>query len=517
MNLTNIEKNWDIVVIGGGITGAGILREAVRNGFRTILVEQNDFAWGTSSRSSKLVHGGLRYLKEGRLMLTRESVKERERLLKEAPGLVEPIDFMLPIYKDKGPGRWTMEAGLSVYDVIAGKWRHKFHNKDKTQKIEPLVDGKGLVGAFSFMDAQVDDTRLVLRLINEASDAGGTAVNYTRAVNIIRNEAGQVKEVVLEDTETHERVEITTGAIINATGVWAEELHPSPEQGKHIRPLRGSHLIFPADLVPIKNPISFFNPLDKRPLFIIPWEGAVLAGTTDVDHDHDLSLEPHISKEEADYIIDAMKSAFPSLKVSLSDCIASLAGVRPVLSEGKLDPSRESREHAVWIDKGLVTVTGGKLTTFRSLARDTLKAAKPFLGEARLTGREQPVFTKVDITAADSANLSEEQVKRLFGRYGMVARKIIHHSPASLLEEIPGTYTLWAELIHTASNETIRHLEDLLLRRVRIGLLLKDGGKEYLNQIRQLCEPVLDWDADQWDREINAYLSFWDKYYSIPR
>jgi glycerol-3-phosphate dehydrogenase len=517
MRNTNIGKNWDMVVIGGGITGAGILREAVRNGLKTILVEQNDFAWGTSSRSSKLVHGGLRYLKEGRVMLTRESVKERERLLKEAPGLVEPLDFMLPIYQDKGPGKWTMEVGLSVYDIIAGKWRHKFHNKDEIKKIEPLVDGKKLVGAFSFMDAGVDDARLVLRLINEASDAGGTAVNYTRAVDILRNNAGQVKGVVLEDIETHERVEITTGAVINATGVWAEKLHPSPEKGKHIRPLRGSHLIFPADLVPIKNAISFFNPIDKRPLFIIPWEGAVLAGTTDVDHGQDLSMEPHISKEEAHYIIDSMKLAFPSLKVSLSDCIASIAGVRPVLSEGKLDPSKESREHAVWIDKGLVTVTGGKLTTFRALAWDTLKAAKPFLGEAELTGRDQPVFMTVDITTADKAILSGEQAKRLYGRYGMVAKKIIHNSPASLLEEIPGTYTLWAELVHTASNEAIRHLDDLLLRRVRIGLLLEDGGKKYLNKIRQLCEPVLDWNADRWDDEISAYLSFWDKYYSIPR
>ena len=263
MKLSEIDRNWDLVIIGGGITGAGILREAVRNGLKTLLVEQKDFAWGTSSRSSKLVHGGLRYLKEGRLMLTRESVKERERLLKEAPGLVEALDFKLPIYKDRGPGKWTMEAGLSVYDVIAGKWRHKFHTKETFADNEPLIDKKNLVGGFAFMDAQVDDARLVMRLINEAFEAGGHALNYTRAEKILRDDSGSVTGVLIKDFHSSEQVEVLATTIINATGAWAEKLHKSPEQGKHIRPLRGSHLIFPAELVPVKTPITFFNPEDK--------------------------------------------------------------------------------------------------------------------------------------------------------------------------------------------------------------------------------------------------------------
>lgn len=516
MKNTKIEKNWDLVVIGGGITGAGVLREAVRNGFKTLLVEQKDFAWGTSSRSSKLVHGGLRYLKDGRLGLTRESVKERERLLKEAKGLVEPLDFMLPIFNDKGPGRWSMEAGLSIYDIIAGKWRHRFHSKEKFQKKVPLVDHNGLVGGFSFMDAQVDDSRLVIRLINEASDAGGCAVNYTRAEKILRDENGVVEGVLLEDSETSEQITINTPAIINATGAWAEKLHPSPEPGKHIRPLRGSHLIFPAGLVPIKNPVSFFNPKDKRPLFVIPWEGAVLAGTTDIDHEKKLSDEPFISKEEADYIIEAMKNAFPDLKISLSDCISTIAGVRPVLSEGRLDASKESREHVVWIDKGLITVTGGKLTTFRALAWDTLKAAKPFLPDTELAGRDEPVFDTVKVMKDGRKGLIAKQLRRLYGRYGRYAEKIINDSTESELTAIPGTDTLWAEIRYAAASESIRHLEDLLLRRVRIGLLLKNGGREFLDKIHELCRPVLDWDDNKWETEIDSYLAFCKKYYSVP-
>lgn len=517
MKLTAIRKNWDIVVVGGGITGAGILREAVRNGFRTLLVEQKDFAWGTSSRSSKLVHGGLRYLKEGRLMLTRESVKERERLLKEAPGLVEPLEFLLPVFEDKGPGKWTMEAGLFLYDTIAGKWRHKFYSKEKFHAKEPLVDYNGLVGGFSFMDAQVDDARLVMRLISEAREAGGAALNYTRALEILRDDSARVTGLVVEDAETGEQLEIFTGAVINASGVWAERLHPSPEKGKHIRPLRGSHLIFPADLVPVKNPVSFFNPKDKRPLFVIPWEGAVLAGTTDIDHEKGLDLEPSVSKKEADYIIDAMKSVFPLLEISLTDCIATLAGVRPVLSEGRLDPSKESREHAVWIDKGLITVTGGKLTTFRALAWDTLKAARPFLREANLVGRDESVFNPMEIRNKEKTRLSDDQLKRLYGRYGRAAEKIISQACDEDLTVIPGTYTLWAEISYAAENEKVRHLDDLLLRRVRIGLLVEKGGRAFLQRIRQLCQNALDWDDEKWEREIKDYLNLWSSYYSVPQ
>lgn len=513
--MKDMDKNWDLVVIGGGITGAGVLREAARNGYKALLVEQKDFAWGTSSRSSKLVHGGLRYLKEGNYRLTKESVNERERLLKEAPGLVKSLEFLLPIYKGKKPGKWIMEAGLVIYDIISGKWRHRFYKKETFRKIEPLVNGEGLVGGFCFLDAQVDDARLVLRLIKEAEDHGALALNYTRAVELKRNDKGGICGLRIEDSETKDVQDIQTGLVINATGIWAEALHPSPEKGKHLRPLRGSHLIFPRDLIPLRSTVSFFNPDDDRPLFAIPWEGAVLVGTTDLDHTEPLSKEPSITIEEAEYILKGLKTVFPSLDLSLDKAISSFAGVRPVVSEGKVAAHKESREHVIWVDKGLVTVTGGKLTTFRALAWDTLQAAVDYLPARSLQGRDESVFDHIDFSEKPDT-LSVERFEVLLGRYGKAAEVILYKASSVDLECIPGTKTLWAELPHGAASEKIRHLDDLLLRRVRIGLLLDGGGKKEMDRIRKLCQPVLGWDDARWDKEIEDYFMLWQKYYSPP-
>ncbi|MBU1169870.1 MAG: glycerol-3-phosphate dehydrogenase/oxidase [Proteobacteria bacterium] len=514
--MEQMDQDWDLVVIGGGITGAGVLREAVRNGFHALLVEQRDFAWGTSSRSSKLVHGGLRYLKEGNFKLTRESIIERERLLKEAPGLVRSLEFLLPIYQGKKPGKWAMEAGLAIYDMLSGKWRHRFFDKDIFLQKEPLVDNCRLMGGFSFLDAQVDDARLVLRLIKEAEAHGAMALNYTRAMELLRSDTGEIKGLRIEDSETHEQKEIRTRLVINATGAWAETLHPSPEKNQHLRPLRGSHLIFPRDVIPLGTTVSFFNPEDGRALFAIPWEGAVLVGTTDIDHLSPLSMEPSITRDEADYLIKGLKTVFPSLDLSLSMAISSFSGVRPVVSEGKVAADKESREHVIWHDKGLVTVTGGKLTTFRSLAWDTLHAALAYLPVRKLQGRNEPVFDRVSAPVISTA-LSEEATRVLYGRYGMDAGNMIRRALPEDLEYIPGTQTLWAELPQGASQEKIRHLDDLLLRRVRIGLLLKDGGRMYMDRIRTYCEPALDWDPLRWEKEIEDYFTLWQNCYSLPK
>lgn len=218
MQLDSVRSDWDLVVVGGGITGAGVFREAVRMGLKTLLCEASDFAWGTSSRSSKLIHGGLRYLKEGKILLTYDSVKQRERLLREAPGMVEPLGFLMPVYKGRGPGRLSLQAGLSLYDLMAGENHHRRYDSETFSRLVPGISTDGLLGGFRFMDAQVDDARLVLRLINEAVAAGGTAINYTRVIRVNRNRTGAVAGVALEDTETNQYREISTKAVINATG-----------------------------------------------------------------------------------------------------------------------------------------------------------------------------------------------------------------------------------------------------------------------------------------------------------
>ncbi|MEW6112447.1 MAG: glycerol-3-phosphate dehydrogenase/oxidase [Thermodesulfobacteriota bacterium] len=517
MNLKNIDQHWDLIVIGGGITGAGVLREAGRMGLKTLLVEQKDFAWGTSSRSAKLVHGGLRYLKEGKLRLTHESVVGRERLLREAPGLVEPLEFLMPMYAGRGPGKWAMRIGLTVYDLMAGKKRHSYRSAEQVTALAPGIKQDGLTGGFRFVDAQVDDARLVLRLIRESIRSGACALNYTSVVQVMRDTRGRVVGAILEDAETHETRELSARAVINATGAWAERLHPSPEPGKHLRPLRGSHLVFPASVLPVDRAIALSHPADRRPVYVLPWEGAVLFGTTDVDHREDISYEPAITPEEAAYLMHALEVFFPSLRISLADCLSTFAGIRAVLSEGKRAPSQESREHVVWVDNGLVTVTGGKLTTFYRLAWDALAAAKPFLTAAAVKPPKGPLFTPAPETIPGSEGLPREIKSRLFGRYGTDALELLKMARLEDLEAIPGTHTLWAELPFAAKFEQVRHLSDLLLRRVRIGLLTPHGATGYLERIRALCEPALPWVTTRWEQESKDYQEHWDKAYGVPR
>lgn len=512
----NLDSNWDVIIIGGGITGAGIFREGVRMGLKSLLLEQQDFAWGTSSRSSKLVHGGLRYLKEGRFFLTRDAVRERERLLVEARGLVTPIGFLVPVYKDRGPGRWTLQAGLSIYDLIAKRRQHAYMDAQTFVKQAPNIDRKGLVGGFHFYDAQVDDARLVVRLIFEGIADGGTALNYTRVAAVGRNKDGRVNGVTIEDVHAHQTLSLSTKAVINATGCWAERLHPSPEKNRHLRPLRGSHLIFPAHVLPVDQAISTIHPADGRAVFIVPWEGAVIAGTTDLDHQDSLSFEPRITEDEMAYLLEGLHALFPALDVSARDCIATIAGVRPVFSDGKCDPSEESREHVVWVENGLVTITGGKLTTFRRLAFDALKAAKPFLPAGATPDEESPVFQPFKKQPVSPAPISDSLWETLYGRYGNGAEALIKKTSPSDLTLIPGTQTLWSEILHAAGNEKVHHLSDLLLRRVRIGLLTAAGGRDHLDRIRHLCAPVLGWDSARWKKEISNYLEIWRFAHGMP-
>lgn len=516
MDLEAIDKDWDLIVIGGGITGAGVLQEATRMGLKALLVEQQDFAWGTSSRSAKLVHGGLRYIKEGQFRLTWESVHGRELLLKEAPGLVAPLEFLMPLYKGSGPGRWAMKAGLVVYDLMAGKRRHAFLSADAFTSLVPQVKQDGLGGGFRFMDAQVDDARLVLRIIRESVRSGSCALNYTSVESLMRNGRGRVVGAILRDTETGSTREISGRAVINATGAWAEKLHPSPEPGKHLRPLRGSHLVFPRSILPFDRAIGLVHPEDRRPVYVLPWEGAVLFGTTDVDHREALSVEPSITREETSYLMEALRVFFPALAISPTDCLSTFAGIRAVFSEGDLPPSEESREHAVWVNNGMVTITGGKLTTFHLLARDGLAAAKPFLTGVSGRTHDGSLFSRVVENASAAEMLPEEVRIRLFGRYGTDTPDLIEMAAPEDLEAIPHSRTLWAELPFAARFEQVRHLSDLLLRRVRIGLLVPRGGVDLMERIRTLCEPWLPWDANRWDKEISDYLSLWQKAYGVP-
>ena len=511
----HLDQPWDIVIVGGGITGAGILREATRLGLKVLLVEQRDFAFGTSSRSSKLVHGGLRYLKQGKIGLTQASVQERQRLQESAPGLVDPLGFLLANVKGSGQRRekWLIQAGLSFYDLVALQWSHRYYSPQEVWMLAPRLNVQDLAGAFHYFDAQTDDARLVLRVLREAVAAGGTAVNYTAAVDLIREE-GQVVGVVLQDRETGRKKSVRAKIVINATGAWADDLRQKVDQEPRLRPLRGSHLIFPQWRFPIAQAVSFNHPLDGRFVFIFPWDGVTLVGTTDVDHSEDLSQEPHISPGEVAYLMAAVEARYPSLALKLDDVLATFAGVRPVINTGKTDPSAESRDHVVWTESGLLTITGGKLTTFRLIALDALKAAHSALPDMPKIDEDAPALNEV--TEDLPGFLPETDRRRLIGRYGQDAAALMGAAQPGELVTIPNSNVLWAELRWAARSEGVVHLDDLLLRRVRLGLLLPQGGAQFEERIRSICQAELGWDNGRWAEEWSAYQKRWQENYSLP-
>ena len=512
---TVLAGDWDLVIVGGGITGAGILLEAARRGLRALLVEQRDFAWGTSSRSSKLVHGGLRYMREGRLLLTRASVREREHLLHAAAGLVQPQSFAFADYRGRKPGRWLFALALTLYDWMAGQRTHRYYPAQEFLLLAPHIARAGLKGGMCYGDAKTDDARLVLRVLQEALAAGGAAVNYLAATAVLRSE-GRANGVELRDALSGATYAIGAKIVVNATGAWADGLRQSAPAGPRLRPLRGSHLLLPAWRLPLAQAVSLLHPRDGRPVFAFPWEGVSLVGTTDVDHSADLQAEAAITPEEVAYLMQALEFQFPELDLSLDDIIATFAGVRTVIDSGEADPSKEARDHAIWLEQGLMTVTGGKLTTFRLIARDALARCAPLLPPAREPARAAgTAFTRPAPLPAHRA-LTPAQARRLQGRYGAHAIDLVAAAHAGELDAIAGSETLWAELRWAARAEAVIHLEDLLLRRTRLGLQLRLGGAELLPRIRAVCQAELGWDDSRWQSEQAAYLELWRRHYSLP-
>ncbi|CAH0314845.1 Aerobic glycerol-3-phosphate dehydrogenase [Massilia sp. Bi118] len=505
-----MQKEWDLLVIGGGITGAGILLEAARRGLKALLVERRDFAWGTSSRSSKLVHGGLRYLKDGHLHLTRESVRERESLLRDAPGLVEPQGFAFAHYEGQR-GKRSFLAGLAIYDLLAGRRERHWLPTEAFLERAPNVAREGLAGGIVYTDAKTDDARLVLRVLGEAMDHGAAALNYVAARSLIRVD-GRVAGAVLHDEIGDATHELKARVVVDATGAWSGALHG---KGPRLRPLRGSHLILPAWRLPLSQAVSLMHPHDGRPVFAYPWEGTTLVGTTDLDHEQTMDSEARISRAELDYLLAALQAQFPQLGLGESDVLSTYAGVRPVIAGGHADASREGREHSVWSEDGLVAVAGGKLTTFRTIALDALKQVR-----AQLPGWRdelQPCRVFAPPPAASATQAPAGMLRRLQGRHGARAGVLLAAAGEGEYEIVPGTETPWAELRWAARAEAVQRLDDLLLRRTRLGLQLKEGGRALMPRIRAICQPELGWIDARWAKEEQDYAALWRAHYGLPQ
>jgi glycerol-3-phosphate dehydrogenase len=510
---------WDLLILGGGITGAGILREATHLGLRALLVEAGDFAGGTSSRSSKLIHGGLRYLRNLQIGMTLDSVRERELLLREGRGLVTPLPFLMPTYRgDPIPG-WIFGGGLALYDTLAAKWQHAHYGAAGLVSLCPPLRFDGLCGGYRYLDAQTDDARLVLRVLVEAVAGGGAALNYTRAVSLLRDRAGQIQGAGLRD-ETPEgqgrTVEARAALVVNATGAWADEVRRQAGGRDRLRLLRGSHLVFPLRRLALPRAVAILHPVDGRPVFVFPWEGVTIIGTTDVALTGAAPEAPVISPDETGYLLEALRFAFPSADLSPADVQATFAGVRSVLDTGKADPSKESREALLWMENGLMTVTGGKLTTFRRIAVRALR-----FGRRRLPDRDYRLRERVlDPPPPESClgvPLSPAGCLRLVGRYGADAPRLAAAAHDGEMTAIASGLSLWAELRWAARAEAVVHLDDLLLRRVRLGLLQPQGGLDIMGGIRATVQTELGWDEPRWTAEVERYASLWRRTLSPGR
>ena len=515
---SQLDQKWDLIVVGGGITGAGIFREAVRAGYKTLLVEAQDFSAGTSSRSSKLVHGGFRYLANAQFRLTYESVHERERLLRDGKGLVNHLDILMLNLPGNRVPAWELGLGLIIYSLMAGKMSFEYLGRRELVKFCPYLSRPDQRGAFRYYDANTDDSRLTLRVIREAVSDGGAAVNYARASGLLRDHRGRVCGIVLEDISgTNRSTEVQASLVVNATGAWADELRLELGGAPRLRPLQGSHLLLPYSRLPINQSVSIFHPADGRPVFTLPWEGVTLVGTTDVDVGHHLPDNPAIKNEEAEYLLQAVQYTFPEQQIQMEDVLCTLSGIRPVIDTGKADPSKESREHALWFEDGMLTVTGGKLTTFRLMARDALRAAKKVLPPREKVNSRQPLLRSVGSIFDDLTHttLDPGTLLRLAGRHGADSREIFAAAQPGELDRIENTPYLWSELRWAARSEAVVHLEDLLLRRVRLGLLLPGGARELLPRIQTIVQPELGWDEDRWQAEVAAYLNIWDQAYRV--
>ncbi len=518
-------KPWDLIIIGGGITGAGILALAARSGARTLLLEKADFASGTSSRSSKMIHGGLRYLRHMHIKLTWESVRERHRLLKSAPGLVEPLGFIYPIYEGGHPSPWLMGVGLGIYTRLAREAGDSVRlDEVDVGMMAPGLKTRNLERAYHYMDAQTDDARLVLRVIHDGLRAGAmeavkgwksVALNYAAVIGLLKK-GGHVTGVAVRDELTGETAEARASLVINATGAWADELRREVGEARRLRPLRGSHIYFGLDRFPVYQAIAFSHPDDGRPVFVYPWEGVALVGTTDVDHDLRMDEETSISAQEADYLFRAAESHFPELGLEKKNVRTAQAGLRPVIGTGKVDPSAESRDYAIWQESGLLTVTGGKLTTFRLHAIDALKEAHEINSGIPKPDSEARVLETFDPERKIDGVDDEDEARRLWGRCGAAARRLAALFP-ELNSPIPGTPYLGAELAWAAGHEAVNHLDDLLLRRFRLGILLPDGGQSLLPALEPLLKKRLGWGNERWAEEVERYRRIWPAAYGLPK
>lgn len=532
----NIERlraeTFDVVVIGGGITGAGVALEAASRGLRTALIERDDFASGTSSRSSKLIHGGLRYLRQYQFALVSEGLRERQRLFRNAPHLARPLTFTFPVISGQHRRKARMTGllatlGLWLYDALGG-WRvgevHKKISVDEAARRIPGLNRDRIAAAFSYVDGHADDARLTLAVAKTAAlEFGAPIANYVHAIGLDTDDGGTVRGVHAHDALTGTDFTIRTRTVVNATGVWADEVRgASGTQPLYIRPAKGVHITVPRARLPIEGAAILEVAGEGRVVFIIPWGEHVYIGTTDTDYRGDRN-EPLCTAEDVRALLDVVNEILRT-PLSANDVMGTWAGLRPLIAETDDDraPTADvSRRHVIVDDRnGLVTVTGGKLTAYREMAEDTVDALKGHLNGSRVKRsrtKKLPISGAVGTAklrvpgAPERLGISHTLCTHLVDRYGGHAATIAKmvRADATLGEPlIPDLDYIRAEALYAARFEMVATLADLLERRTRALMLDREATVAAAPAVAALIGPELGWDDAEQRRQVDAFVSY---------
>jgi len=518
-------ETFDLVVIGGGITGAGIARDAAMRGLSVALLEKADFAAGTSSRSSKMIHGGLRYLRYLQIRLVRESLREREVLLRIAPHLVHPFPYIFPVYESGPTSRLQLKVGLVAYDLLAGSRRVEHHtmlSADDLLKMEPALRRDGLQGGVRYFDCLVDDARLTLATIRSAARHDAAVLSYTEVTDLERDE-DRVTGVRFRDHLNGRTGAIGGRVVVNATGPWSDELRAKDGAAPILRPTKGIHLTLRRSNLPLSAIIAF-PALDDRLIFAVPLGDCTYVGTTDTDY----TASPDQAKADAadvEYLLSSVNAIFQEAHLSPSDVISSWAGVRPLVSEEGA-PSDVTRDYEIEMGPpGLVSIVGGKLTTYRAMAQELLdrvlaQEGKRFgwspapcrTAESPLPGGHLDGFARFgEATASalvESWGLPRPAAERLLRTYGTEYVKVLGYALPDrrlLRPLLPGGSVLGVEAIYAAAEEMALTLEDFMARRTDLMLFDHNHGLHAADDAARLMATVLGWDRRERRRQVQRY------------
>jgi len=515
----NQREPFDVLVVGGGITGAGIARDAAMRGFKTALIDKGDFASGTSSKSSRLVHGGIRYLEMFEFGLVFEASRERRILWKIIPHLATPLPFLFPVYRDTAWHPWVINLGLWMYDALAlfrNYRNHEWLSNEEIARRVPGLERASIHGGAYYYDGQVDDARLTLETIRSAHRYGARVLNYVQVDELIK-ERGRVAGVRAHDTLSGEIIEIRARVVVNATGVWTDTLTQLDDPGspKRMRPTKGIHIIVPRALHEIGGDcaVAFPSLTNGRLLFAIPWGKFQIIGTTDTDYQGDYD-RVHADAADVDYVIAATNHAFPRTPITRADVISTYAGLRPLIAQAGKSASKTSREHEIWTaPSGLVTIAGGKLTTYRSMAEQCVNVVARQLRDQFNIVAQQPCLTaKVPIVQDDAPipphPLPAEVIAHLQHRYGPAYGRVIaianrdakfaHH----LCDDLP---YIWAEVQYAIEEEMALTIADVLERRLHILTESREHGLAIAPRVGQMLGEFLGWDAGRLEKDLDAY------------